>query len=39
MTAPAPPTWKRLLWMAGIWMASVATLGIVAIMIRFMLGG
>ena len=28
------PLWKRLAWMAAIWLASVTTLGIVAMVIR-----
>jgi hypothetical protein len=32
------PLWKRLLWMAAIWAASVLTVGAVATVIRFWLG-
>lgn len=36
---PQQPLWKRLAWMAGIWLASVTCLGIVALIIRFWLKG
>ncbi|UAB78847.1 DUF2474 domain-containing protein [Erythrobacter sp. SCSIO 43205] len=32
-----PPLWKRLAWMAGIWLASVTALGVVAMIIRLWL--
>jgi len=32
-----PPLWKRLAWMAGIWLASVTFLGLIAMVIRFWL--
>jgi hypothetical protein len=33
-----PGRWRRLLWFVAIWAASVATLGIVAWLIRWTLG-
>jgi hypothetical protein len=33
------PLWERLAWMAGIWAASVATLGVVAFALRLWLNG
>jgi hypothetical protein len=33
--APPGPLYKRLLWMAAIWLASVLALGAVATLIRF----
>lgn len=37
--APLMPLWKRLAWMAGIWAASVATLGLPSGIIKFALSG
>ncbi len=38
MADPHPgPLWRRLAWMAGIWLASVALLGVVAAIIRWWL--
>lgn len=34
---PSSPLWKRLAWMAAIWAASVAALGLVAGIIRLVL--
>jgi len=36
MATPGP-WWQRLLWMAGIWLASVLALGVVAGAIRWWL--
>jgi hypothetical protein len=36
MSATAP-WWKRLAWMAAIWAASVAALGLVSLALRFWL--
>lgn len=34
---PEAPLWKRLGWLALIWLASVSFLGVVAMVIRFWL--
>lgn len=39
MQADAAPLWKRLVWMAGIWAASVLALGIVAGLLRWWIRG
>ena len=38
-SAAHAPLWKRLAWMGAIWLASVATLGAIAMVIRFWLNG
>ena len=39
MQADQQPLWRRLAWMAAIWLASVATLGAVAWLLRLWIKG
>lgn len=39
METPPAPLWRRLAWMAMIWAASVAILGLVTLMLRSWLTG
>ncbi|WP_071604021.1 DUF2474 domain-containing protein [Dickeya sp. NCPPB 3274] len=34
---PARPLWRRLVWMAVLWSASVLTLGVVATLFRLLM--
>jgi uncharacterized protein involved in exopolysaccharide biosynthesis len=36
-TTPLKPLWHRIAWMALIWVASVAALGVVAMLIRLLM--
>ena len=38
MEAESRPLWKRLLWMAAIWAASVAVVGALAGVLRLWIG-
>jgi len=37
MPAEPGPLWKRLAWFAGIWLASIAALGVVAYGIKLLI--
>ncbi len=37
MDAEQRPLWQKLAWMAGIWIASVTALGLVAMLLRLWL--
>jgi len=34
---PSPPLWSRLMWMVGIWVASITALLVVAMVLRWVL--
>lgn len=34
---PEPPLWRKLAWFAGLWIAGVAAVGLVAFLIRYWL--